>query len=173
MIVFLVWHLLISAWVDFDERWLWHGNTFLGHQMNWMLSWSWSITVSTSKEASSSYKCCRECMFTLPIIIICFYICNYFSRVFGQRKLLQPVLPPSSVFVVFLFCMNWIFPTFVVFLFLYPSIARLEQYKNYKNFPQSGELMDKVSSLTSMLIYQSLFLLFQLFKPNYLKKWVF
>ena len=29
--------------------------------------------------------------------------------------------------------------------------------------------MDKVSSLTSMLIYQSLFLLFQLFKPNYLK----
>jgi hypothetical protein len=35
--------------------------------------------------------------------------------------------------------------------------ARLEQYKNYENFPQSGELMDKVSSLTSMLIYQSLF----------------
>ena len=41
--------------------------------------------------------------------------------------------------------------------------ARLEQYKNYENFPQSGELMDKVSSLTSMLTYQNLFLLFQWF----------
>ena len=41
--------------------------------------------------------------------------------------------------------------------------ARLEQYKNYENLPQSGELMDKVSSLTSMLTYQNLFLLFQWF----------
>lgn len=31
--------------------------------------------------------------------------------------------------------------------------ARLEQYKNYENFPQSGELMEKVPSLTSMLIH--------------------
>ena len=38
--------------------------------------------------------------------------------------------------------------------------ARLEQYKNYENFPQSGELIDKVSSLTSMLIYQNLFYYF-------------
>ena len=41
--------------------------------------------------------------------------------------------------------------------------ARLEQYKNYENLPQSGELMDKVTSLTSMLTYQNLFLLFQWF----------
>lgn len=38
--------------------------------------------------------------------------------------------------------------------------ARLVQYKNYENFPQSGELMDKVSII--MKFYLSMFVFFAL-----------
>ena len=37
--------------------------------------------------------------------------------------------------------------------------ARLEQYKNYENFPQSGELMDKVLITINFIIQRLVYVL--------------